>query len=97
MKLGSKTDLFYPYGKDMYKKMKEYGFDYADIPISGILDGKTEEEYLSEVMKQKRMADAAGVTIWQVHGPWRYPPHDEKKSNQYFHIKKSRAHHLGKT
>ena len=41
------------------------------------MDGKTEEEYLSEVMKQKRMADAAGVTIWQVHGPWRYPPHDE--------------------
>ena len=33
MKLGSKTDLFYPYGKDMYKKMKEYGFDYADYGI----------------------------------------------------------------
>ena len=77
MKLGSKTDLFYPYGEDMYKKMKEFGFDYADVPISGILDGKTEEEYLAGFLKEKHMAEAAGVTIWQVHGPWRYPPHDE--------------------
>lgn len=77
MKLGSKTDLFYPYGEDKYKKMKEFGFDYADVPISGILDGKTEEEYLASIMKEKQMAEAAGVTIWQIHGPWRYPPHDE--------------------
>ena len=77
MKLGSKTDLFYPYGEDRYKKMKEYGFDYADIPVSGILNGMTEEEYLASVMKEKELAEAAGVTIWQIHGPWRYPPHDE--------------------
>ena len=31
MKLGSRTDIFFPYGEDRYKKMKEFGFDYADF------------------------------------------------------------------
>ena len=77
MKLGSRTDLFFPYGEDRYKKMKEFGFEYADFSIEGELNGMTEEEYLDSVMKEKLLADEAGVTVWQIHGPWRYPPHDE--------------------
>ena len=57
--------------------MKEYGFDYADYPISGELGELTEEEYEAQILAVKALADEAGVTIWQVHGPWRYPPHDE--------------------
>ena len=77
MKLGTRTDIFEPYGENRYKKMKEFGFEYADFSIGGNLEGMTEEEYLEKYMKEKELADEAGVTIWQIHGPWRYPPHDE--------------------
>ena len=77
MKLGTTVGLFWNFGAERYKKMKEYGFDYADYSIDGELNGKTEEEYEAMVLAEKALADEAGVTIWQVHGPWRYPPHDE--------------------
>lgn len=77
MKLGSRVDIFTPYGENRYKKMKEFGFEYADFDIDGVLADQTEEEYFNEIMKEKRLAEEAGVTIWQIHGPWRYPPHDE--------------------
>lgn len=77
MKLGSTVGLFAGFGEERFKKMKEYGFDYADYGIGGELGDKTEEEYEAAVLADKALADEAGVTIWQVHGPWRYPPHDE--------------------
>ena len=77
MKLGSTVGLFAGYGEERYKKMKEMGFDYADYGISGDLGSKTEEEYEAMVLAEKALADEAGVTIWQIHGHWRYPPHDE--------------------
>lgn len=77
MKLGATKTLFSCYGEQRYQKMKEYGFDYADVGISGELNGKSEEEYEQCFLDEKALADAAGITIGQVHGPWRYPPHDE--------------------
>ena len=77
MKLGTTVNHFNVYKTDRYKKMKEFGFDYADYGISGELNGRTEEEYEALILAEKELADEAGVTIWQVHGPWRYPPHDE--------------------
>ena len=77
MKLGATVGMFAGFGEDRYKKMKEYGFDYADYSISGELGDKTEEEYEAMILADKALADEAGVTIWQIHGPWRYPPHDE--------------------
>ena len=77
MKIGSTERLFACFGDERYKKMKEYGIDYADISIGGTLGGKTEEEYEAVILAEKALADEAGVTIHQVHGHWRYPPHDE--------------------
>lgn len=77
MKLGSEKGIFACYGEDAYRKMKEYGFDYADVSINGELNGCTEEEYEAKILHEKELADEAGVTVWQVHGPWRWPPHDE--------------------
>lgn len=77
MKLGSNCGIFNIYGDEKFRKMKEFGFDYADYSIEGELAGKSEEEYTREILRQKALADEAGVVIWQVHGPWRYPPHDE--------------------
>ena len=77
MKLGATVDLFSCFGDEKFKKMKEYGFDYADYDLDGVLGDKTEEEYEAAVLAEKALADEAGVTIHQIHGHWRYPPHDE--------------------
>ena len=77
MKLGSTVEIFAAFGEERYAKMKQYGFDYADLYIDGELRGKTEEEYEASILAEKELANQSGVTIWQVHGPWRYPPHDE--------------------
>ena len=77
MKLGATAGLFSCFGEERYKKMKEYGFDYADYGISGELGSRTEEEYEALILAEKALADEAGVTIHQIHGHWRYPPHDE--------------------
>ena len=77
MKLGSTVGLFSEFGENRYKKMKEYGFDYADVPIDPESLRQTKEECFEYARHEKALADEAGVTIWQIHGPWRWPPHDE--------------------
>ena len=82
MKFGSTVDAFSPYGEERYKKMKQFGFLYADLSIEGELNGRTEAEFDADILHEKALADAAGVTIWQVHGPWRVPVHDETPENR---------------
>lgn len=67
------------YGEDKYKKLKEYGFDCIDF---GLAETDTvfymlpEAESDTLLLKHKALAEASGVEINQVHGPWRYPPMD---------------------
>lgn len=78
MKLGCAQAPFKCFGAERYKKMKEYGFDYADIAMDEAwVENYSDREYLQLYINEKELADRAGVTIHQVHGPWRYPPHDE--------------------
>ena len=77
MKLGSSSLFRRRAGDEHYKKLKLYGFDYTDYAISGALDGKTEEEYKQMILREKQLADEAGIIIGQVHGPWIYPPRDD--------------------
>ncbi len=76
MKIGHTVGAFARFGELRYQKMKELGFDYADLSIEGELGSMTEEEYEAHFLREKELADKAGVTIWQVHGPWRWPPRD---------------------
>lgn len=80
MKLGTRKELFSAYSDGCYRKMKECGFDFADVSISGELDGMSEAEYEQRWLAEKALAGVAGVTIHQTHGPWRYPPHDETEA-----------------
>lgn len=82
MKLGITVDNFNCFGKDRFKKMKEYGFDYGNYCIMDLPEGMTEEDFEAKIMEDKRLADEAGVKIFQIHGPWRYPPRDETVENR---------------
>ena len=80
MKLGANEGIFKCFGDNRYKMMKKYGFDYADYVLDGVLGDKTEEEYEAMVLAEKALADEAGVTIHQIHGHWRWLPHDETEA-----------------
>lgn len=78
MRLGS--DVFSITGRrdlEGYKMMKKYGFDYVNMGIDGAHPNMTPEEYDAFILQQKKIVEEAGLTVWQIHGPWRYPPHDE--------------------
>ena len=81
-KVGITVDNFNCFGKDRFKKMKEFGFDYGNYCIMELPTGMTEEEWEAKILADKKDAEEAGVTIWQIHGPWRYPPHDETPENR---------------
>lgn len=67
---------------ERYAKLKSFGFDYYDFGMESIYDFPTGDELEKYMSKEKEHADAAGVTIWQVHGPWVYPPRDDTAENR---------------
>lgn len=82
MRIASCYDDVYCLGDEKFSVMKKAGFDYADYFLTGELEGKSEEEALRAVEREKRLADEAGVTIRQTHGPWIFPPRDNTEARR---------------
>lgn len=62
-----------------YGILKKYGFDFVDLGAADTdteLYGADEDAALSLMREIKARHDSAGIKIWQMHGPWRYPPMD---------------------
>ena len=77
MKIGITSKLSErKWGDDYYKKAKSFGFSYHDFNMSNT---NTPLYFDNDelIKKEKALADAASATIWQVHGPWRWPPQDD--------------------
>ena len=67
------------FGTGHFKKMKEHGFSFGDLNLcqtSQPIYQMSEGDARAFIDGKLALADAAGVKIWQVHGPWRYPPRD---------------------
>ena len=79
------------WGDEYYSKLKSFGFDYYDFNMTNtdiepyVYNEKDFYQYLSN---EKRLANEAGITIWQVHGPWRYPPLDGTKEDRAERLEK---------
>ena len=97
MKIGIEFNVFSSgdcrYGDDRYKKLKEHGFSCIDFNMSNTntaLYTSTKADEL--LLREKFLADAAGIEINQVHGPWRSPPRDktpEDRAERMDKMKKS--------
>lgn len=64
------------YGEDKYLKIKEHGFDCVDFKIMNTeteLYVSGEERFKEILLCEKKLAEDAGIKIYQVHGPWRFP------------------------
>ena len=58
---------------------KKLGFDSVDFQLADTNAEPytmTGEEAEACLLAEKAAMDAAGITVFQVHGPWRYPPQD---------------------
>ncbi len=79
MKIGINASVFYKvgyskyYGENTYKKLKEIGYSCVDLSALGdqnsLVCTLPEEESKALLLKEKSMADEAGIEIWQAHGP----------------------------
>ena len=84
MRLGITTDSrvqngYGRYGADTYKKLAEHGYFGTDFNLSNtetVPYTMSREDAEAFLLREREMARAAGVTIWQVHGPWRWAPRD---------------------
>jgi len=87
MKIGIVKDKagYGRWGEECYKKMKEHGFSCADFDMSdtyGWPYDAPEEEVVSEFSRERKLAEEAGIEIWQVHGPWRFPLMEETEEGR---------------
>ena len=67
------------YGADVFAQLKQQGYGGADINAANTdttLYTKSEEALRPQLTAARQAAEQAGVTISQVHGPWRWPPRD---------------------
>ena len=91
------------WGDEKYKKIKEAGFDCVDYDLADtetFVYSLPDGELRAFLSREKALAEEAGVEIWQVHGPWRWPPQDlteEQLSERMEKMKKSiyMSHLLG--
>ena len=77
MKIGITDDAIR--GEEHYRRLSAAGFAYCDFNMADTekLPYSCDDAGFEECLKaQRAAAERAGVTIWQVHGPWRHPVHD---------------------
>ena len=86
MKIGIPTKgLAARWGDERYKKLKELGFSTVDFGLGSTeIEPYTldEEAFVRFLANEKALADEAGIEIFQVHGPWRWPCHDETEEDR---------------
>ena len=97
MKIGIEFNIFNSgycrYGDKKYIKLKEHGFSCIDFNMSNTnTEIYTSPESDKLLLREKALADDAGIEINQAHGPWRSPPRDgtaEERAERMDKMKKS--------
>lgn len=67
------------FGEEKFKKVSSFGFSAIDYNMSNTknaLYAMDDAAFEQKILSEKAAAEAAGLEIFQVHGPWRSPPKD---------------------
>lgn len=95
MKIGIGIGSYHRWGEDRYKKLSEHGFSCIDYNMMGTENFPycdSLEETEKKLIAERELAKASDVEIYQVHGPWHWPPNDttvELRNQKLEHIKRS--------
>ena len=97
MKIGIVSGAYLRYGLDKgLEKMREHGYEAMDY--SSFCNTETplftcsESDFEKTLREQRQRIDAAGIEIYQAHGPWRYPILDfygEQRAERFEKMAKS--------
>lgn len=82
MKIGIGAGSYDRFGKEKYVKIREHGFECVDYNMMGMDNFPycdSLEETKHKLTAEKELADASNIEIYQVHGPWHWPPDDSTK------------------
>lgn len=93
MRIGIEFNIFdsgyLRYGDDKYKKMKEHGFSCVDFNMTSTnTELYTNPAACELLLREKSLADDAGIEIYQAHGPWRSPPKDRTPDDRLERMEK---------
>ena len=62
------------------ERMRRHGYDCLDLDRYANTDGELycegEDEFVALTEGWRDRLSEGGYNIWQIHGPWRYPPND---------------------
>lgn len=78
------------------KRMKEHGYSFCDFPLAD-----TETEYYREgddsfIEDARSALESAGIKVFQIHGPWRFPKDATEEDRAERFDKMTRAMKLAK-
>jgi sugar phosphate isomerase/epimerase len=98
-KIGIESSAYYRITKnaeEAFCLMKSHGYDCVDHDTFANTKPEIlalpEEEFERVITNHRKAAEDAGITIYQIHGPWRYPPQDatpEDRAERMETMKKS--------
>ena len=75
-----------------WDSMKAHGYDHVDygefINTDNDIFSLNEEEFRAYMLEERRQIDAAGLSVYQTHGPWRCPPQDGTKEEKEERLEK---------
>lgn len=79
------------FGNRTYEKLKEQGFSATDFSMMETEYGLyvlSQSESDVRLKGERELAEKAGIDIFQVHGPWRWPPQDLVEEDRKERIEK---------
>ena len=86
MRIGITAGSYGRYPRETrYHIMKADGFDCIDFGMANTETGPytlSDTELDAYIARERALAEEAGITIWQVHGPWRWPPQDTTEEDR---------------
>ena len=91
MRIGTTLGGYDRFGSQKYQKVKEHGFSAVDFSLSDTNTGDYRlplREALLLLRQEYQLARDAGIDIWQVHGPWRWPPQDATEAHRQERLEK---------
>ncbi|MBQ6885767.1 MAG: sugar phosphate isomerase/epimerase [Clostridia bacterium] len=95
MKIGIGVGSYQRWGNERYKKINQHGFSCVDFNMMDTKHFPYDDSIIQTQEKldfEKRLADESNIQIYQVHGPWHWPPNDstqELRDAKLEHIKRS--------
>lgn len=73
------------FGENKFKKVAAHNFSYVDYCMADTDDklySLSDTEFKEFLSSERENAEKAGIEIFQVHGPWRWPPKDSTPSER---------------